>query len=89
MEELIQEQNKALTELCDRLNDRKVAAKIEESDAGKILTVLLPGMPDQEELYTDIFFYTQDERMEQVSFCSMYGRGERGRVEPVAQREGA
>ena len=69
MEELIQEQRNALKNLCDRLNERKVAAKIEETGERMLLTVFLPQT--EQEYFTDIFFFPQEERMEQISFCCM------------------
>ncbi len=71
MEELIKEQKNALISLCDRLNERKVAAKIEDSGDITMLTVFLPGAPEGTELFTDICFFPQEERMGQVSFCNM------------------
>ena len=71
MEELIKEQKNALVSLCDRLNKRKVAAKLEDSGDITLLTVYLPGTPEGTELFTDICFFPQEERMGQVSFCNM------------------
>jgi len=71
MEELIKEQKNALVSLCDRLNKRKVAAKLEDSGDITLLTVYLSGTPEGTELFTDICFFPQEERMGQVSFCNM------------------
>ncbi len=69
MKELLKDQQASLKALGKRLNDRKVAAKYYDKD--KLLTVLLPVKAGEGDLFTDIMFLPEDERMEDVSFCSL------------------
>ncbi len=68
MDQIIFEQKSSLKELCERLNEKFIAARLSED--GRILTVLLPEIIEGLDLFTDIVFYPQDERMDDISFCA-------------------
>ena len=61
-------QQKALSELCERLNKKKIAAVI-NGDRQKYLSLVLDGITEKTDIFLDIAFLSDQRIPEEVSFC--------------------
>ena len=61
-------QQKALSELCERLNKKKIAAVI-SGDRQKYLSLVLDGITEKTDIFLDIAFLSDKRIPQEVSFC--------------------
>ena len=61
-------QQKALSELCERLNKKKIAAVI-NGDRQKYLSLVLDGITEKTDIFLDIAFLSDKRIPQEVSFC--------------------
>ena len=61
-------QQKALSELCEKLNKKKIAAVI-NGDRQKYLSLVLDGITEKTDIFLDIAFLSDKRIPQEVSFC--------------------
>ncbi len=72
MADTVNNEKKALSALCGSLNEKKIAAELNEENTA--LSIYLGQMPGGEEIFLDAAFMPQGEGMDGISFFVLQGR---------------
>ncbi|MBO6214310.1 MAG: hypothetical protein J6N76_02100 [Lachnospiraceae bacterium] len=73
MQEIKKVQNEVFSSLCEDLNKRHIAA-ILEGEEEKYLSVMINGLPVEQDVFMDIAFVPAATEMKGISFCVLESR---------------